>query len=92
MDGLRKLRSLSCRITSNVASLTFGRHILDGTLKLCKFHGQSRLTDPVEFLDYDIVLITYATVASEFSKGNSVLHSVNWFRIVLNEGTYSCLD
>ncbi|KAH0536054.1 hypothetical protein FGG08_007035 [Glutinoglossum americanum] len=44
-----------------------------------------RLTDPAKFLDYDIVLTTYATAASEFSKDNSVLHNINWFRIVLDE-------
>jgi SNF2 family DNA or RNA helicase len=38
-------------------------------------------------LDFDVVLSNYATLAAEFS-GNSVLHELTWYRIVLDEGVH----
>jgi hypothetical protein len=36
---------------------------------------------------FDIILTTYATVASEFSNNSSVLYRITFFRLVLDEGT-----
>lgn len=35
----------------------------------------------------DVVLTTYGTIKSEFSRGNGLLHRTDFFRIVLDEGT-----
>ena len=38
--------------------------------------------------DADIVITTYNTLAKEFAAGaeNSLLHTMKWYRIVLDEG------
>lgn len=64
----------------------FVRHVVDGTLKALKYHGQGRKSDPQQLLDFDIILTTYATVSSEHSKDLSPLQNIDWFRIVLDEG------
>jgi SNF2 family DNA or RNA helicase len=37
-------------------------------------------------MDFDIVLTTYSTLVGDFSKDPGVLHQVQWFRVVLDEG------
>jgi SNF2 family DNA or RNA helicase len=78
-----------CPCCSSLTRLQYKRHVHEGTLRVSKFHGQGKLNDHVTLLDHDVVLTTYATVASEFSKDNSVLYRVEWFRVVLDEGTFS---
>jgi SWI/SNF-related matrix-associated actin-dependent regulator of chromatin subfamily A3 len=51
-----------------------------------KYHGPKRELNPLKLLDFDIIFTTYATVAAEFRRGSNVLHNINWFRIVLDEG------
>jgi SNF2 family DNA or RNA helicase len=36
-------------------------------------------------LQHDIVLTTYATLASEYQNEQSLLYETNWFRLVLDE-------
>ncbi|KAF8417487.1 SNF2 family N-terminal domain-containing protein [Tirmania nivea] len=64
------------------------RHTVEGSLTVHTYHGSSgkvRGTTPLR--DYDVVLTTYATVSSDFSrrKEHSTLFAENWFRIVLDE-------
>jgi SWI/SNF-related matrix-associated actin-dependent regulator of chromatin subfamily A3 len=61
------------------------RHVSPSTFLVHRHHGNRKITDLAKFVDFDIVLTTYATLAAEFS-GNSLLHQVDWFRIVLDEG------
>jgi SWI/SNF-related matrix-associated actin-dependent regulator of chromatin subfamily A3 len=51
-----------------------------------KYHGPKRELDTLKLVDFDIIFTTYATVAVEFRQYSNVLHSINWFRIVLDEG------
>lgn len=62
------------------------RHLLPGSLSCLKYHGQNRTTEPLMLLQHDIVLTTYGTVAADISRGRTMLHRINWFRVVLDEG------
>lgn len=62
------------------------RHLLPETLSVHKYHGPKRDTDVLRLREYDLILTTYATVSTEFSGGTSVLHRMNFFRLVLDEG------
>ncbi|KAF2479719.1 SNF2 family N-terminal domain-containing protein [Neohortaea acidophila] len=63
-------------------------HTVASRFKVYSYHGTSRTDDVEELAKYDIVLAPYQTVAAEFG-GNksktSVLASVKWFRVVLDE-------
>jgi SNF2 family DNA or RNA helicase len=61
------------------------RHVKPNTLKTLRFHGKARPTSPSGLADSDIVLTTYATLSSDY-KHRGVLHQVNWYRVVLDEG------
>ncbi|KAH7065668.1 SNF2 family N-terminal domain-containing protein [Paraphoma chrysanthemicola] len=50
-----------------------------------KFHGYGRRVNPVHLLKHDIVLTTYGTIAADFSRDRSLLHTIHWYRIVLDE-------
>ncbi|ORY46468.1 hypothetical protein BCR33DRAFT_753524 [Rhizoclosmatium globosum] len=67
-------------------------------LKICVFHGTNRESSATKLEEYDVVLSTYSIVESlyrkqqsgfkrkgEMVKEKSVLHAVNWGRIVLDE-------
>jgi SWI/SNF-related matrix-associated actin-dependent regulator of chromatin subfamily A3 len=62
------------------------RHVLPNTLNMHIYHGSKRESDSLKLLAFDIIFTTYATVAAEFRHCSNVLHSINWFRIVLDEG------
>ncbi|RMJ07766.1 hypothetical protein CDV36_012618 [Fusarium kuroshium] len=64
------------------------RHFRDGSLRVLIFHGESRSTLPTAMKDHDIVLTTFATLVADFKRGK-VLHNVEWFRVVLDEGPLS---
>jgi SWI/SNF-related matrix-associated actin-dependent regulator of chromatin subfamily A3 len=53
-----------------------------------KYHGPKRESDPLKLLDFDVIFTTYTTMAAEFRNCSNVLHSINWFRIVLDEGRF----
>ncbi|KAK0744746.1 SNF2 family N-terminal domain-containing protein [Apiosordaria backusii] len=59
-------------------------HVKAGALRTYKFHGKDRATNPKDLQDYDIVLTTYGVLSAD-SKGRSVLHQVQWHRVVLDE-------
>jgi SNF2 family DNA or RNA helicase len=58
-----------------------------------RHHGKTRLLDASELDGVNIVLTTYHTVSAEWKPsnypGSSVLFSVRWQRIILDEGLLS---
>jgi SWI/SNF-related matrix-associated actin-dependent regulator of chromatin subfamily A3 len=52
-----------------------------------KYHGQGRNTLASAIEEADIVLTTYHTLAADFREKSSPLYEVDWFRIVLDEGS-----
>jgi SWI/SNF-related matrix-associated actin-dependent regulator of chromatin subfamily A3 len=68
------------------ARLRVNRHTYPGVLSFHSHIGQGRQKETRLLFDRDIVFSTYATVATEYSRGESPLSAVNWFRIVLDEG------
>lgn len=67
------------------------QHLVPGTLKYYIYHGASRIKDINKLSEYDLVITTYGSVASEFNhrckkkKGAYPLEEINWFRVVLDE-------
>lgn len=67
------------------------QHVLRGTLKVHIYHGTGRYKDVNKLAEYDLVITTYGSVASEFiarskkKEGNYPLEEINWFRVVLDE-------
>lgn len=66
------------------------QHIQPGTLKCHVYHGCNRIKDIDKLAGFDLVITTYGSVASEFSKRSkkgkdTPLEEINWFRIVLDE-------
>jgi SWI/SNF-related matrix-associated actin-dependent regulator of chromatin subfamily A3 len=62
---------------------------LDGSIKALKFHGTERRSLALEIETADIVLTTYNTLSRDFDRKGappSLLHSVEWYRVVLDEG------
>lgn len=57
-----------------------------GNMTFYKYHGRQRQQDANLLFERDVVFSTYATLASEPDRGIGVLNSVEWFRIVLDEG------
>ena len=69
------------------------RHLHPGTLSWWSYHGPKRSEDMVSMLSHDIVITTYDVAATEWksvNKGPRPLFSVNWRRIVLDEGKLLC--
>ncbi|KAI1430217.1 SNF2 family N-terminal domain-containing protein [Xylaria sp. FL1777] len=66
-------------------------HIKPGQMKYYIYHGSNRIKDPNLLVDYDMVLTTYGSVASEVTARNRgkpgpwPLEEIGWFRIVLDE-------
>jgi hypothetical protein len=73
------------------ANINVPRHVKSNILRVCRFHGKPRPASPVELAEYDVVLTTYATLSAEY-KSRGVLHRVNWYRIVLDEGKPTAPD
>ncbi|RDW79772.1 hypothetical protein BP6252_04410 [Coleophoma cylindrospora] len=68
------------------------QHIEPGTLNYYIYHGAGRIKDVHKLAEFDLVITTYGSVASEFNyrsknKQGKVLplEEINWFRIVLDE-------
>ena len=66
--------------------------------KICVWHGGNRSNDKKELLKFDVVLTSYAVLESAFRRQNSgykrknelikeesILHSINWHRVILDE-------
>ncbi|KAJ6785626.1 hypothetical protein PWT90_00499 [Aphanocladium album] len=63
-------------------------HTVDGALKFARHHAKSKLTSFGDIAGVDVVLTTYHTLSAEWSetgKTSSLLFSVKWKRIVLDE-------
>ena len=67
-------------------------HIKPGTLNCYVYHGPSRITNVDELAKFDMVITTYATISSEYSRRTmpkkrtaSPLLATNFFRIILDE-------
>lgn len=93
-DKLRKVKStlLVCPLsTIGNWEEQIKQHVQPGSIKYYIYHGGNRCKDVKKLADYDLVITTYGSVGSEFShrdkKGDGVypLHSVKWFRVVLDE-------
>ncbi|XP_043688463.1 ATP-dependent helicase rhp16-like [Telopea speciosissima] len=59
-----------------------------GSTRVLVYHGPKRKKSSDEFFQYDFVLTTYSTVMAEYRNVISVLHSVKWERIILDEAHY----
>ncbi|KAL6886290.1 SNF2 family N-terminal domain-containing protein [Trichoderma longibrachiatum] len=61
-------------------------HLRDGVTKI-RYHGIDRPRELDTIADSDIVVTTYSTLTSEFQTKStpSLLHSIDWYRIVLDE-------
>ena len=58
-------------------------HVKPNTLRTCRFHRKSRPLSDLK--DFDVVLTTYSTLSAE-SKNRGILHQIDWYRVVLDEG------
>jgi hypothetical protein len=69
------------------------RHVNDDALTTRRHHGKGKLTGRLELGNVNVVLTTYQTVAGEWKseerRANSILFSVRWKRIILDEGILS---
>lgn len=74
---------------TNLTQVTpFVRHLKPRLLSLCVFHGSNKSKVIDDFITNDVVLTTYHTLASD-RKAGGLLQKVMWFRIVLDESSYS---
>lgn len=65
------------------------RHLRPNALKVLAFHGDKRPGSKELVVDHDIVLTTYATLVADCRSAKKILPSVEWFRIVLDEGEWN---
>ncbi|KAJ3579073.1 hypothetical protein NPX13_g1492 [Xylaria arbuscula] len=61
------------------------KHTHPGSLPFHKHLGSTRHKETELLYQRPVVFSTYATVTSEFRRGNSTLANINWFRVVLDE-------
>ena len=54
------------------------------------FHGPNRPYDSELLVTFDVVLTTYATLVAD-EKTSGVLHQIEWYRVVLDEGRLGVL-
>lgn len=77
-------------------------HIKPGYVSVLQYQGSNRAKSTRELLSHDIILTTYNVVSIEFDqndnpatgkkrKTSSLLHQLDWTRIVLDEGTYTVM-
>ncbi|KAF8538868.1 SNF2 family N-terminal domain-containing protein [Trichophaea hybrida] len=70
------------------------RHLYPDSLRVYTYHGSQREKDTSKLSSYDIVLTTYGTLSAESAKDKrgstqtAALHSIEWFRIVLDEAHF----
>ncbi|KAH6722788.1 SNF2 family N-terminal domain-containing protein [Leptodontidium sp. MPI-SDFR-AT-0119] len=58
---------------------------LDKSVEVLKYYGKRRDLDIEEYLDRDIVLTTYHTIAASANRSNNIIFHIEWFRVVLDE-------
>lgn len=59
-------------------------------LRTIKYHGQNRRCSVDTLRKADLVITTYHTLASDYSNAKGLLNQVEWYRLVLDEGTTPC--
>lgn len=59
-------------------------HTERGRLKTYLYHGE-RTGDPYKLMEYDIVLTTYSTLATEEAYPESPVKKIEWHRVILDE-------
>lgn len=59
-------------------------HTVRGKLKTYLYHGE-RTGDPYKLKEYDIVLTTYSTLATEDACPESPVKKIEWYRVILDE-------
>jgi SNF2 family DNA or RNA helicase len=64
-------------------------HVKANGLNFCRHHGKTRLSKLSDLDSKDVVLTTYHTLSADWqasrSKGNHIVFSVRWRRIILDE-------
>ncbi|KAH0674563.1 hypothetical protein KY284_025650 [Solanum tuberosum] len=75
-----------CRVVSVIEWVNeIDRFTTKGSNTILVYHGANREKNIGRFAEYDIVIITYSTVETEYRKNIMILHSINWNRIILDE-------
>lgn len=82
-----RMRSISqySRAHTTTIRLITCRRFQPHTLKTVTFHGDARPKKRELLLGHDIVLTTYHTLEKD-NRGKGILNSINWSRVVLDEG------
>jgi SWI/SNF-related matrix-associated actin-dependent regulator of chromatin subfamily A3 len=62
---------------------------MPGTISFHRYHGHGKSVGLLSLLQHDVVLTTYASIAADFCRGSSILHRIEWYRVVLDEGKIS---
>lgn len=77
-------------LSQTCITLIFDRHVVKGGLKWHCHHGKTKFVHQDELDGINVVLTTYHTVSAEWKNEkdaeNSILFSVCWKRIILDEG------
>ncbi|KAL2895836.1 putative SWI/SNF-related matrix-associated actin-dependent regulator of chromatin subfamily A member 3-like 1 [Bienertia sinuspersici] len=61
-------------------------HTRNNSLKVYVYHGGERTKDMDKLKENDIVLTTYNTLSIEDRQSGSLMHKMDWRRIILDEG------
>jgi SNF2 family DNA or RNA helicase len=67
------------------------QHVKEDSLTYHIYHGQNRIKDAEQLSQFDLVITTYGSVASELTSrhrrkdGRYPLEEIGWFRVVLDE-------
>ncbi|KAL9085447.1 MAG: hypothetical protein Q9165_007597 [Trypethelium subeluteriae] len=72
-------------------NIQFERHIGPKLIRYRKHHGKDRIEYRSELTDLDVLITTYQTIAAEFQKRHtsaSILFTINWHRIILDEAHF----
>lgn len=80
---------MSAALGYGSSGLIQSRHVFTGAMKYTIHHGKSKVTCLESIQAVDVVITTYHTVSGEWKSNNSsssMLFSVQWKRIVLDEG------
>lgn len=85
MFGKMKSIGKYSRSHTTAITLTTCRRFQPHAFKTITFHGDARPKKRELLLGHDIVLTTYHTLEKD-NRGKGILNSINWSRVVLDEG------